>query len=58
METEYPIYCGQCGLGFNTAEEELDHVCEVTGVKPTEPESMGPNWKEIQEAALARGAEE
>lgn len=52
------VYCGQCELGFVSAEAELAHVCEVTGVTPAEPQSMGPNWELIQEAALARGAEE
>ena len=52
------VFCGQCTLEFETPELELDHVCEVTGVKPTEPESMGPNWETIQQAALARGLEE
>lgn len=58
MEATYPVYCGQCGLGFETPELELDHTCEVTGAKPTEPESMGANWQAIQEAALARGEQE
>lgn len=50
--------CGQCGLGFKTETAYLRHVCEVTGVIPTEPASMGANWEAIQKAALERGAKE
>jgi len=52
------VYCGQCGLGFDTPELELAHVCSVTGVKPTEPESMGVNWNTISSTAIDRGAPE
>lgn len=52
------VICGKCNEEFDTPELELAHVCAVTGVAPTEPESMGPNWELIQEAALARGEEE
>ena len=55
---EIACYCGQCGLGFPTAEAELAHVCEVTGVTPTDPRSMGENFEAIQQAALERGATE
>ena len=52
------VFCGQCAVEFETEELELDHVCAVTGVKPTDPQSMGPNWEAIQTAALERGQEE
>lgn len=48
--------CGQCNQQFDTPEAFANHVCPVTGVKITEPQSMGPNWQAIQQAALDRGA--
>lgn len=52
------VICGQCTQEFKTAEEELNHVCPTTGVKPTDPKTMGPNYKAIQEAAIKRGQED
>lgn len=52
------VFCGQCGLEFATSALELEHVCKVTGVKPTDPKSMGANYEAIQKAAVARGEEE
>lgn len=49
------VYCGQCKQKFDTPALELEHICPVTGVRPTEPESMGHNWFAISKSALARG---
>lgn len=52
------VVCGQCSIEFNTDEDYLVHLCEVTGVVPTDPQSMGVNWQTIQQKALERGTEE
>lgn len=52
------VFCGQCDQEFETPELELEHICPATGVAPTDPRTMGPNWQAIQEAALARGEAE
>jgi len=51
------VKCGQCNKEFETKEVCLAHICEVTGVAPTDPRSMGENYAQIQEAALKRGSE-
>lgn len=48
--------CGQCNQQFNTEEDYLGHKCPSTGFTPTQPEHLGPEFKAISEAALARGA--
>lgn len=53
-----PVFCGQCSLEFESEELELAHLCSVTGVTPTEPESMGTNWDTVQLSALDRGKDE
>lgn len=53
MEPEKHI-CGQCGAEFATEAEYLAHVCK-SGVTPTDPENLGPEFKAISEAALKRG---
>lgn len=52
------VFCGQCSLEFEGDPDYLVHECEVTGVVPTDPESMGVNWQTIQQKALERGLEE
>ena len=47
--------CGQCKKQFKTNDEYMDHVCEVYGATPRDPESMGPNHAVISKAALERG---
>lgn len=46
--------CGQCENQY-TSEEYLDHTCEKTGFKPTEPEHLGERFAKVSEAALKRG---
>lgn len=48
--------CGKCEAEFKTEQEYLDHVCEITGVTPADIENLGPEFKAISDAALARGA--
>lgn len=48
--------CGRCELQYETKQEYLEHTCEVTGYKPTEPEHYGKHYHLIQEKALERGA--
>lgn len=52
------VFCGQCTLEFDTPELELVHICDVTGVAPTDPRSMGQNWDKIAIAAIERGESE
>ena len=52
------VFCGQCNKEFDTWKDELDHTCKITGVKPTDPESMGVNWQKLQENALKRSVKE
>ena len=42
---------------YDTQEDELQSVNPETGLLPTDPQIMGPNWEAIQQAALDRGAE-
>jgi len=51
----YPHNCGQCGGGFETEAAYLEHICNSTGYKPTDPEHHGEEGKAISEAALKRG---
>ena len=49
--------CCICNKEFETTEKYLKHTCS-TGFKPTQIEhqiALDPNYKEISEAALARG---
>lgn len=50
------VFCGQCPLEFADDTAYLAHTCEVSGVKPTDPEFMGKNWDTIQVSAIDRGA--
>lgn len=52
------VICGQCELEFDGDTEYLAHICDVTGVDPTDPQSMGKHWQTIQAEALKRGEEE
>lgn len=52
------VFCGQCNKEFADLDTELNHICKVTGVKPTDPESMGVNWQKLQESAIKRGIKE
>jgi hypothetical protein len=49
--------CGQCGNHYKNEAGYLAHTCEVTGVKPTEPETMGKYHARLAEAAQERAAE-
>lgn len=49
--------CGQCQKGFDKEKDYLDHVCEVTGVTPKDPENLGAGFVAVSEAAVARGKE-
>lgn len=49
--------CGQCGEGFDTEKQYLEHKCAKTGFKPTEPENLGEGFAKISEAAIKRGEE-
>lgn len=51
------VKCGKCNKEFENNEAYLSHVCEVTGVVPTDPRSMGKDFEKIQNAALKRGSE-
>jgi uncharacterized C2H2 Zn-finger protein len=48
-------YCGQCGKEFKDYKSYLTHTCEVTGVVPTDPKTMGEGYELIQEEAMKRG---
>jgi hypothetical protein len=51
--------CGVCEKEFSDEKGYLDHTCEVSSLKPTDPEHLvkttTPNFKEASEAALERG---
>jgi hypothetical protein len=47
--------CGQCLKEFDSEADYLDHFCDVTGFKPTQPEHFGKDFVAVSEAALARG---
>lgn len=47
--------CGQCNQQFTSEEEYLIHKCATTGFTPKEPDHLGPEFKAISEAAVARG---
>ena len=53
--------CGACGKGLATEKLYLEHVCEISGHKPTEIEHLEltttPNARAISDEALKRGAE-
>ena len=49
--------CGQCQKGFETEKKYLEHNCDVTGFKPTDPRHLGEGFAKISEAALKRGNE-
>lgn len=49
--------CGQCQKEFKDEAAYLDHVCETTGFKPSNPEHLGPDFAAASEAALKRGEE-
>lgn len=51
------INCGQCGRSYKSEKGYLSHVCPSTGVKPTEPETMGDYHEKIAEAAQERASE-
>lgn len=48
--------CGKCQGEFGSEQEYVEHLCKVTGVQPTNPEHLGPEFQAISQAALARGA--
>lgn len=47
--------CGACVDEFLTLKEYLEHPCPATGFTPTQPEHLGPEFLEVQRAALERG---
>lgn len=53
--------CGTCDGAFATEQEYLDHVCQASGVKPTEAEHLvkttTPNFAKVSEMAIKRGEE-
>jgi len=55
MEETKKHICGQCGEGFDTEDQYLDHKCAKTEYTPRDPEHQGESFKAISEAALARG---
>lgn len=48
--------CARCGNEFVSETDYVNHDCNVTGVKPSDPVSMGPAYEVIQAKALERGA--
>ena len=52
------VICGQCSNQYASDTTYKNHSCSVTGVKPTEPESMGENWNTIQTEAITRGTKD
>jgi len=46
--------CGVCNDEWLTEEEYLNHTC-TTGFTPAQPEHLGPEFAEVQKAALERG---
>ena len=49
--------CGKCKVQFEDETSYLDHVCTKTSFKPTQAEHLGPEFAEVQKAALKRGEE-
>jgi hypothetical protein len=49
--------CGTCHDEFLSEDEYLDHVCPVTGFTPRDPDHHGPEFANVQKAALERGME-
>lgn len=47
--------CGQCNKEFQNEDQYLDHVCEVSGFTPRDPENLGEGFKAVSDAAIARG---
>lgn len=47
--------CMPCKRIFPSHEDYLQHTCEKSGLKPTEPGYAGRHFAKIQEAALKRG---
>jgi len=47
--------CGQCNEQFETEKLYIDHICEVTGKQPSNPEHLGAAFIAQSEAALKRG---
>jgi hypothetical protein len=52
-----PTVCTPCGKTWANAEDFRAHVCEVSGVAPTDPAYLGEDFAAISEAALQRGAD-
>jgi hypothetical protein len=52
------IICGFCNQEFNKREDHLNHKCEITGVTPRDPETMGTGFEYIQKLALERTSPE
>ena len=53
-ETQKHI-CSDCKLEFDTHEAYLEHTCEKTGFKPTDPKHLGKAFESISKVALERG---
>ena len=49
--------CGRCNDEFLTEQEYLEHTCQATGTTPTDPAHLGPEFAQVQAAALQRGAD-
>lgn len=47
--------CGQCNQEFDNEAGYLDHTCDASGYKPTDPENLGEGFAAVSAAALARG---
>lgn len=48
--------CGTCQDKFGTEDQYLSHTCS-DGFTPQQPEHLGPEFLEVQRAALERGKE-
>ncbi len=52
--------CGSCRIDYANRKDYLDHVCEVSGFNPTQPDHAQAtnvaDTAKVSEAALARGA--
>lgn len=55
MEEVQKHVCGRCNDEWLTEAEYLAHNCTATGFNPTQAEHLGPEFAEVQKAALQRG---
>lgn len=57
-DTTIKHICGRCSDEWLTEQEYLAHTCPTTGFNPTEPDHQGPEFVEVQKAALSRGLDQ